>query len=152
MCSYPQNFLRGPKLENCFFQSWIFAKRFERFFIFFKNQKLTIFYPNLPPDTYGYWKKVIYHDDGHGKTKKCTSQIFDFWNFITHFFQRSEEPFSKCWNVWNDEKIRNLSKRFAEIHDWKKWFSNFRPRKKFRGFEPIIFHPQLFVGDSRKLF
>ena len=57
MCSDPQNFLRGPKLENRFFQSWIFAKRFERFLISFKNQKRTIFYPNLPPDSYGYWKK-----------------------------------------------------------------------------------------------
>ena len=76
------NFICGPKLENHFFQSWIFAKRFERFLIFFKNQKRTIFYPNLPPDTYGYWKKVIYHDDGHGKMKKM--YISDFWFLKLH--------------------------------------------------------------------
>ena len=32
--------------------------------------------------------------------KKCTSQIFDFWNFITHFLKWSEEHFSKYQNMW----------------------------------------------------
>ena len=141
MGSDPQNFLRSRKLENHFFQSWIFAKRFERFLIFSKNQKRTIFYPNLPPDTYGYWKKVIYHDDGHGKTKKM--YISDFW-----FLKLHHTLFSTIGRA----KIRNLSKRFAEIHDWKKLFSNFRPRKKFLGFKTITFHPQLFVKGFGKGF
>ena len=118
MGSNRQNFLRGRKLENHFFPSWISAKRYERFFIFFKNQKRTIFYPNLPPDTYGYKKKFIYHDDGHGKTK--TMYISDFW---------------PC---------------FAKIHDWKKWFSIFWPRKKFWWVRARHFPPPTFCRGLPK--
>ena len=39
------------------------------------------------------------------------SQIFDFWNFITHFLKWSEEHFSKFQNIWT---IENLSTRSAK--------------------------------------
>ena len=48
------------------------------------------------------------------------------------------------------EKKEKSLKNFAKIHDWKKRFSNFGPRKKFRGSEPIILDPQLFVGGFSK--
>ena len=39
MCSDTEFFLRGRKLENLFGKLWIFAKRFERFLNFCKNEK-----------------------------------------------------------------------------------------------------------------
>ena len=55
---------------------------------------------------------------GTEKRKKCTSQIFYFWKFITHFFWWSEEHFSKTQNLWNKEKFRNLSNCFAKMHNF----------------------------------
>ena len=76
MCSDTEIFLRGRKLENHFGKLWIFAKRFERFLNFCKNAKRPIFLANLPTYRFGYGKKVIFHDDRHGKTKKM--YISDF--------------------------------------------------------------------------
>ena len=73
----PTKLFTRPKLENHFCQLWIFVKNVDRFLIFSKNQKPTIFCPNLPPETFGYWKKVIYHYDGHRKTNKM--YISDFY-------------------------------------------------------------------------
>ena len=58
----------------------------------------------------------------------------------------------KMGRFWFLEKIKNLSKGFAKIRDWKKWFFTFCPRKKCCGFEPVILNPQLFVGGFRKGF
>jgi hypothetical protein len=46
------------------------------------------------------------------KLKKSSSQIFYFWNFITHLLKWSEEHFSKSQNMWINE---NLSTRSANL-------------------------------------
>ena len=51
--------------------------------------------------------------------KKCTSQIFDFWKFITHFLKWSEEHFSKCQNMWINENLSTRSPKLPEIFLWK---------------------------------
>ena len=34
------------------------------------------------------------------KWKKCTSQIFNFWNFVTEIFVKHVERFSKIMKLW----------------------------------------------------
>ena len=53
------------------------------------------------------------------KLKKCTSHIFDFWKFITHFFKWSEEHFSKCQNMWINENLSTRLAKLPEIFLWK---------------------------------
>ena len=53
------------------------------------------------------------------KLKKCTSQIFDYWKFITHFLKWSEEHFSKCQNMWINENLSTRSPKLPEIFLWK---------------------------------
>ena len=48
------------------------------------------------------------------KQKKCTSQIFDFWNFITHFLKWSEGHFLKFQNMWINEKNQKSLKMFCK--------------------------------------
>ena len=153
MCSDPQNFLRGRKLENHFFQSWIFAKRFERFLIFFKNQKRTIFYPNLPPDSYGYWKKVIYHDDGHGKMKKMYISDFLIFETSSHtFFNDRKSIFQNvkiCEMLKKSEISQNvLQKSMTEKND----FLIFGRVKTFVGLSPSFSTPNFLSGAPKKCF
>ena len=53
------------------------------------------------------------------KLKKCTSQIFDFWKFITHFLKWSEEHFSKCQNMWINENLSTRSPKLPLIFLFK---------------------------------
>ena len=53
------------------------------------------------------------------KQKKCTSQIFDFWNFITHFLKWSEEHFSKYQNMWINENLSTRSAKLPVMFYWR---------------------------------
>ena len=39
------------------------------------------------------------------KRRKCTSQIFDFWKFITEIFAKHVERFSKIIKLWKTRKL-----------------------------------------------
>ena len=53
------------------------------------------------------------------KQKICTSQIFDFWNFITHFLKWSEEHFSKYQNMWINENLSTRSAKLPVMFYWR---------------------------------
>ncbi len=53
------------------------------------------------------------------KQKKCTSQIFDFWKFITHFLKWSEEHFSKYQNMWINENLSTRSAKLPVMFYWR---------------------------------
>ena len=42
---------------------------------------------------------------GMEKWRKCTSQIYDFWNFIAQIFAKQVERFSKIMNLWKIWKL-----------------------------------------------
>ena len=153
MCSDPQNFSRGPKLENHFFQSWISAKRFERFLIFFKNQKRTIFYPNLPPDTFGYWKKSYTMTTGTEKQTKNVHLRFLIFETSSHtFFNDRKSIFQNvkmCELLKKSEISQNvLQKSMTEKND----FRILGRVKSFVGSSPSFSTPNFLSGTPEKCF
>ena len=52
------------------------------------------------------------------KQRKWTSQIFDFWNFITEIFVKHVERFSKIMKLWKIMKIANFLGKFSTKNSW----------------------------------
>ena len=50
---------------------------------------------------------------GMEKWRKFTSQIFDFWNFITEIFAKHVERFSKIMKLWRISKIIHFLVHFS---------------------------------------
>ena len=80
------------KKKKIILKSYEFLQNVSRDFWFFINIK------NTP-----FSKTIYYHillNTGMEKWRKCTSQIFDYWNYITRYFYQSEELFTKCQKLW----------------------------------------------------
>ena len=115
-----RNFL-GHNLKNCnIFHSDRFLQNVLRDFWFFQKIKNGPFsgpiYHQIHLDRV---KKAYTLMISMETQKKCTSQIFDFWKFITHFLKWSEEHFSKCLNMWINENLSTRSRKLTEIFSWK---------------------------------
>ena len=96
MCSNPQIFLHGRKLENHFEKLRIFAKRFERFLNFCKNAKRPIFQADLPPDTLRYRKKShIPRRSARKNEKNVHLRFLNFENSSHTFFNDRKSIFQK---------------------------------------------------------
>ena len=66
------------------------------------------------------------------KWRKCTSQSFDFWNFIAQIFAKQVERFSKMMNLWKIWKLPILKAIFWPYmvgYDRQKLFYDNQHRK-----------------------
>ena len=108
-----QNFFYAAKNMKIIFKSNGLLQKVLRDFWFFSKIKNGPFsgpiYPHIHLDRV---KKAYTLMTSEEKLKKCTSQFFDFGNFITHFLKWLDGHFSKFQNMWINE---NLSTRSAKL-------------------------------------
>ena len=140
-------FLRGRKLENHFEKLRIFAKCFERFLNFCKNAKRPIFQANLPPDSFEYGKKVIFHNDRRGKTKKNVHLRFlNFENSSHTFFNDRKSIFQKFKICEIMKKMEISQTVLQKCITFKNDFQILGLVKSFFGSSPSFFTPNFLLG------
>ena len=114
------NVFTRPKKFKSVLKVMDFCKTFWEIFDFFQKSKTAHF---LGQFTTRYtWigsKRHIPWWPAWKNKKKSTSQIFDFWNFITHFLKWSEEHFSKYQNMWINENLSTRSAKLPVMFYWR---------------------------------
>ena len=150
MGSNTQNFSRGRKLENNFFQSWISAKLFERFLI------VSSFH------TFWHFEKC-----SSDRWKKCVMKFQKSKIWDVHFFRFSVpvvmvyDFFPISIRVWRQigvengpflvfEKNQNLSKRLQKSTTEKNDFLILGRVKSFVGPSTSFSTPDFMSGAFRK--
>ena len=109
------NFLRPKKLKSVL-KVRDFCKTFWEIFDFFSIiQNGPFFGPIYHQIHLDVVKKAYTLMTSMEKQKKCTSQIFDFWNFFTW----SEEHFSKYQNMWINENLSTRSAKLPVMFYWR---------------------------------
>ena len=155
--SNPQNFLRSQKLKNHLFQLWIFAKPFERFFIFSKIENGPFSRPIYHQTCLDIGKKSYTTTTKKKKKKKCTSHIFSFMKLHHTLFSNIQtclvENWGRKWSVfefWKKSKISQkvLQKSVTEKND----LLLLGRVKSFLGSTPSFSTPNFLSGVSGKGF
>ena len=147
----PTKLFTRPKIRKSFFSVMDFCKTFWEISDFFIISHILTFWKML----FRSLKKVC---DEVLKIKNLRCTFCSFFRARRHgiwFFSNIQTWLVVNWpRKWANfdfwKKIKNLSKCFTKIHNWKKWFPYFRPRKKFCEFDPVIFYSHFFVGGFRE--
>ena len=149
--SNPQNFLLDRKLENHFFQSWIFAKQFERLLIF----SLFHTFGHFEKCSADHWKKCVVKFQ---KSKIWDVHFFSFFRARRHciwLFSNIQTclvvNWARKWSVFDFWKKSEISQKvLQESMTEKNDFIIFGRVKSFVGPSPSFCTPNFLLGGSRK--
>ena len=83
-----------------------------------------------------------------GKGRKCMTQIFDFWKFITEIFAKLNERFSKIMKLRKIYKTAHFLGQFSTRYDWLRQIKNISWQSAWKREENVCFRFLIYKISS----